>query len=196
MTGENGAPVPTALRGPDSIFGPFILDDTFRGLLTLTVPSTLAPVRLMLAEMSSPCKFDTRRKTVGYILRGLVDGSLPNRRTRRGPADGTAGSGRMTPPNNHTYDFTSHPFVVAGHRDQAPPVLERLAEERLRSDSLDARVERGQAQFLQRLIPPIRTSPQRICTSSRLPSCATTTGSVGPSRKAHWGPPPAGLGPR
>lgn len=67
--------------GPDSIFGPFILDDTFRGLLTLTVPSTLAPVRLMLAEISSPRGFDTRRKTVGYIVRGLLDGPLANRRT-------------------------------------------------------------------------------------------------------------------
>ena len=43
MTDENGTPVPDRASEPNSIFGPFILDDTFRGLLTLTMPSTLAP---------------------------------------------------------------------------------------------------------------------------------------------------------
>ena len=81
MTDENGTPVPDRASEPNSIFGPFILDDTFRGLLTLTMPSTLAPVRLMLAEIPTPCGFGTRRETVGYIVRGLLDGSLPNRHT-------------------------------------------------------------------------------------------------------------------
>ncbi len=35
-------------------------------------------------------------------------------------------------------------------------MLERFAEERLCGDRLDAGVERGEAQFLQRLVPPIR----------------------------------------
>src|SRR5262249_32569030 len=64
----------------DSTFGPLLLDDTFRGLLTLTMPSTLASIRLMLAGISSPRKFD-RRETVGFIVRGLLDGPLPDRRT-------------------------------------------------------------------------------------------------------------------
>lgn len=49
----------------------------------------------------------------------------------------------------------SGPFVVAGCGDQASLVLERLAKERLLGTSLDASVERGRAQFLERLRPPM-----------------------------------------
>ena len=71
------------------------------------------------------------------------------------------------------------PFVVPGYRDQAPGVLERFAEERLRSDCLDAGVERGEAQFLRRFVPPIgHQSPTHLY---QLAAAATTVsaGSVG-----------------
>ena len=80
MAGENGAPVPAAAE-PTSIFGSFILDDALRGSHLLTMPSTLAPIRPMLAEASIPRGFDTRLATVGYIVRGLLDESLPTRPT-------------------------------------------------------------------------------------------------------------------
>src|ERR1700730_3281614 len=45
-------------------------------------------------------------------------------------------SGRMTPPDNHTHDFTSHPFVEAVEWHQAASLPERLAERRLGIDLL------------------------------------------------------------
>src|SRR5271163_4478851 len=54
-------------------------------------------------------------------------------------------SGRMTPPDNHTHDFTSHPFVktVQRHKAAAPP--ERLAERRLGVDLLGPGVDGREA---------------------------------------------------
>src|ERR1700730_11927593 len=56
-------------------------------------------------------------------------------------------SGRMTPPDNHTHDFTSHPFVeiIDGHEAAAP--LVRLAEGRLAFDSLSLGVDVREADF-------------------------------------------------
>src|SRR5271169_6113273 len=45
-------------------------------------------------------------------------------------------SGRMTPPDNHTHDFTSHPLVKVIDRHQAAAPLERLAEGRPDLDPL------------------------------------------------------------
>ena len=51
----------------------------------------------------------------------------------------------MTPPDNHTHDFTSHPFVKTVDRHQAAPALERFAERRLALDPLGLGVDVGEA---------------------------------------------------
>ena len=63
---------------PVSIFGSFFLDDTFGSSLSLTMPSTLAPIRI---DASVPRGTDIRLATEGYIVRGLLDDSLPRRLT-------------------------------------------------------------------------------------------------------------------
>lgn len=82
MTDENGTSVPAVFMEPDSIFGSFILDDTYRGLHLLTVPLTLAPIRLDAGRSTGPSQFrHPSWKTAGYILRGLLNDSFPNRYT-------------------------------------------------------------------------------------------------------------------
>ncbi len=51
----------------------------------------------------------------------------------------------MTPPDNHTHDFTSHPFVEAVDRHKAAPALERLAESRPGLDPFRLGVDIGEA---------------------------------------------------
>jgi hypothetical protein len=36
----------------------------------------------------------------------------------------------MVPPNNHTRDFTSHPFIEAVRRDHTAPLQERFVRRR------------------------------------------------------------------
>src|SRR3984893_3956851 len=50
-------------------------------------------------------------------------------------------SGRMTPPDNHTHDFTSHPLIEIIEQHQAAPLPERLAGSGLRFDILAPGVE-------------------------------------------------------
>ena len=56
-TGENGAPVPVAATEPDSIFDPLFLDDTYKGSHLLTMPLTLAPIRLDAGRNTGPSRF-------------------------------------------------------------------------------------------------------------------------------------------
>ena len=49
--------MPAATPEPDSIFGSFILDDTYRGLHLLTVPLTLAPIRLDAGRSTVSSRF-------------------------------------------------------------------------------------------------------------------------------------------
>src|SRR5271170_1228444 len=56
-------------------------------------------------------------------------------------------SGRMTPPDNHTHDFTSHPLIKIVDWHKATPPLERLAEGGLRLDALGLGVDVGEADF-------------------------------------------------
>src|SRR5271156_1885027 len=56
-------------------------------------------------------------------------------------------SGRMTPPDNHTHDFTSHPFVKIVERHEAAPLPGRLAEGGLGVDVLAPRVEGREAEL-------------------------------------------------
>lgn len=65
----------------------------------------------MLAEISAPRGFDTRLATVGYIVRGLLDDSSPNRHTSQGTANGMAGPVEWCSPDNHTCSFMSHPVI-------------------------------------------------------------------------------------
>ena len=51
----------------------------------------------------------------------------------------------MTPPDNHTHDFTSHPFIKTVDRHQAAPALERFAECRLVLDPLGLGIDVGEA---------------------------------------------------
>jgi hypothetical protein len=82
MTGENGTPVPAATPEPNSIFGSFILDDTYRGLHLLTMPLTLALIRLDAGRSTVSSRFrHPSFATAGYIFRGLLDDSFPNRHT-------------------------------------------------------------------------------------------------------------------
>jgi len=71
----------------------------------------------MLAEISAPRGFDTRLATVGYIVRGLLDDSSPNRHTSQGTANGMAGPVEWCSPDNHTCSFMSRPVVelAGGH---------------------------------------------------------------------------------
>jgi hypothetical protein len=80
MTGENGAPVPAAIE-PDSIFGPFTADDTYRGLHLLTMPLSLGPIRLDAGRHTDPSRFRCPSDDGEYIVRGLLDDPLPNRYT-------------------------------------------------------------------------------------------------------------------
>ena len=67
---------------PDSIFDPFILDDTYKGSHLLTMPLTLAPIRLDAGRNTGPSRFRYPFFTTeGYIVRGLLDDSFPNRHT-------------------------------------------------------------------------------------------------------------------
>ena len=77
------------------------------------------------------------------------------------------------------------PFEVTGHRHEAAPLFERFTKEWLRRYRLDARVEGGQAQFLEGFAPPEGDKPQRITSRVRWPSCSTivSTGSVGQTLK-------------
>lgn len=82
MTGENGAPVPTAFR-PISIVGLFILDDAWRGFACADLVTHSSPLRLMLAELHAPHGLCSGRATEGYIVRGLLDTPLPECLPRR-----------------------------------------------------------------------------------------------------------------
>ena len=62
----------------------------------------------------------------------------------------------MTPPDNHTHDFTSHPFVIARHWNETAVPLEGIAEHRLVRNRFGACIERRQPHFLERLAPPVR----------------------------------------
>src|ERR1700756_1687021 len=81
----------------------------------------------MLAEAPSPRGFGARRDGGIHCPRAF-------RRLVSDPPylvgycrwDGR--SGRMTPPDNHTHDFTSHPFVKVFDGDKAAPPLEGFAE--------------------------------------------------------------------
>src|SRR5215472_2541321 len=81
----------------------------------------------MLAEAPSPRGFGARRDGGIHCPRAF-------RRLVSDPPylvgycrwDGR--SGRMTPPDNHTHDFTSHPFIKVVDRDKTAAPLERLAE--------------------------------------------------------------------
>src|ERR1700751_5289210 len=89
----------------------------------------------MLAEAPSPRGFGARR-----------DGGIHSPRAFRrlvsdppylvGYCRWDGRSGRMTPPDNHTHDFTSHPFVEVVHRYETASPLECVAESWLVLDAL------------------------------------------------------------
>src|ERR1700757_4205513 len=54
-------------------------------------------------------------------------------------------SGRMTPPDNHTHDFTSHPFVEIVDRHKAAAARESFAKGRPVLDPLGLGVDVGEA---------------------------------------------------
>ena len=97
----------------------------------------------MLAEISAPRGFDTRLATVGYIVRGLLDDSSPNRHTSQGTANGMAGPVEWCSPDNHTCSFVSRPFVKAISGNQAPAEFQRVTECGLRGGCLRPCVDRA-----------------------------------------------------
>src|SRR5580700_10237774 len=56
-------------------------------------------------------------------------------------------SGRMTPPDNHTHDFTSHPLVEVFDGYEAAPPLECFAQSRFPFDPLSFGVDVRKADF-------------------------------------------------
>lgn len=79
MSEEIASPEPTLLPfwfKPDSIFGLFSLTTFIGSLLVLTMSVTLALIRLMLAEESSPHGSDANLSVAGYVVEG---GSLSPR---------------------------------------------------------------------------------------------------------------------
>lgn len=90
MTENSEVPVPHC-EEPVSIFGSWDVTTLNESLLTLAVLSTLAPHRLMLAVALSPRGFNANLSVMGYIVGGLLDGSLPCRHSSQGTVDGTTG---------------------------------------------------------------------------------------------------------
>jgi hypothetical protein len=96
---------------PRSIFGSFFLDDTFGSSLSLTMPSTLAPIRLDAGRNA----LSSRNGHPSY------DGGIHCPRAFRrlvakspylvGYCRWDSRFGRTMSPNNHTRDFMSHPLV-------------------------------------------------------------------------------------
>jgi hypothetical protein len=115
---------------PDSIFGSFILDDTFRGSLTLTMPSTLAPIRLDAGRHTVPSRFwypsEDGRIHCPRAFRRLV--AEPPYLVGYCRWDGR--SGRMTPPDNHTYDFHVAPIHKNLTRARGSDALSRRREKK------------------------------------------------------------------
>src|SRR5580658_942200 len=95
----------------------------------------------MLAEISSPRGFDARLATVGYIVRGLLDESLPNRHTSQGTANGMAGPVERCSPDNHTCSFVSRPLVERVRGNQAPPTFQGLPERGLHARSFGSCID-------------------------------------------------------
>ena len=56
---------------PDSIFGSLAADDASENSHMLAIPSILAPVRLMLADLPLPHGFGSSLTTAGYVVSGL-----------------------------------------------------------------------------------------------------------------------------
>jgi hypothetical protein len=57
----------------------------------LAMPQTLAPIHLDAGRSEFASRLTQQPCGCGYVVRGLLDGSLPNRLTSQGTADGTAG---------------------------------------------------------------------------------------------------------
>ncbi len=158
MTSENGTPVPAATTEPNSIFGSFFLDDTYRGLHQLTMPLTLAPIRLDAGRSTGPSRFrHPSLKTAGYIVRGLLNDSFPNRYTSQSTANGMAGPVGWCSPDNHTCDFMSRPFVESVGGNQAAPPLQNVAERWLLSGCFRPSVDHASANG--RILRPRRDQP-------------------------------------
>ena len=80
MAGDRVAAAPTARRA-DKHLQLSVHDDAYKNLLMLTMLSTLAPHRLMLAVAPLPRGFSADLSTVDYVVGGLFDGSFPRRHT-------------------------------------------------------------------------------------------------------------------
>jgi hypothetical protein len=66
---------------PDSTFGFFILVDAYESSHMLAVPQTLGPVRLGAGRPEFASRLAQQSFGCGYIVRGLLNGSLPTRLT-------------------------------------------------------------------------------------------------------------------
>jgi hypothetical protein len=82
MTEENGASVPAALR-PVSTVSLVFLTTFHENSHVLTIPPTLALTRLGAGGTARTSRFVQRPYGRGYIVRGLLDAPLPERRPRR-----------------------------------------------------------------------------------------------------------------
>jgi hypothetical protein len=63
----------------------------------------------------------------------------------------------MTPPDNHTHDFTSHPFIKIVHRYQTAAPLKGFAEGWFGLDPLGIGVNVGEADL--EVLGPVRHQP-------------------------------------
>jgi hypothetical protein len=82
MTEEEEASVPRYIAfwlKPKSIFGLLVLTTFIHSSHLLTMPSTLALLRLMLAETRWPHGLRAPLTRTGYIVRAAFDGWLPHR---------------------------------------------------------------------------------------------------------------------
>ena len=70
MTGENGTPVPVAIE-PLASLVLSILDDNFGDLLMLTMPLTLAPVRIDARRHADPRRSSVRPRAAGTLSEGF-----------------------------------------------------------------------------------------------------------------------------
>ncbi len=113
-----------------SIFGSVFFDDTFGSSLSLTMPSTLAPIRLdagrnVCSSRSGHPSCDGGIHCPRAFRRLVADSPY-----LEGYCRWDSRFGRLTPPNNHTRDFMSHSLVEPVGRNNAAALLKRFAEAR------------------------------------------------------------------
>src|SRR5216684_333274 len=136
------------------------LDDTFGSSLSLTIPSTLAPFRLDAGRNALSSRNGHPSCDGGIHCPRAFGRLVADTPYLVGYCRWDSRFGRMMPPNNHTRDFTSHPFVEAICRDHATAPLEGLTKAGARLKCFGLGVDRLRSAFIV-ASPAIDQAPAR-----------------------------------